>query len=191
MARHPKKGLKTKARIGFADESAFSDKPMVRRTWAPRGRTPVIKVPSGWSTRSVISMITVSPKGIHPRLYFEVVRRTVNAKRFRTFLTRVKRHMRGGELILIIDNLRVHKSKIVQEYIKSQKSWLAVEYLPPYAPELNPVEYLWSSKKRRHFSNTRINGAYTLDRRIRRSGSTAQKETWLLTGFLKASTLFK
>ena len=65
LAADSKKGLKTKARIGFSDESAFSDKPMVRKTWAPRGKTPILNVPGGWITRSVISLITCHPLG-HP-----------------------------------------------------------------------------------------------------------------------------
>lgn len=189
MARHQKKGLKIKARMGFSDESAFSDKPMVRRTWALKGKTPILKVPGGWITRSVISIITCSPSGQRPHLYFEAMKGTVNADRFVVFLKEVRKHIRG-KLILVIDNLRVHKSKIVIAYLKNQKDWLKVEFLPPYAPELNPVEYLWSSRKRKDFSNVTISDSHALDRRIRASGRRAQKDSDLLKGFLKASTLF-
>lgn len=189
MACHPKKGLKIKARMGFSDESAFSDKPMMRRTWALKGKTPILKVPGGWVTRSVISIITCSPSGQRPRLYFEVMKGTVNADRFVSFLKEMRGHIRG-KLILVIDNLRVHKSKIVMAYLKRQKGWLMVEFLPPYAPELNPVEYLWSSRKRKDFSNVIISDSHALDRRIMASGKRAQDDSDLLKGFLKASTLF-
>lgn len=191
MANHPKKGVKTHARIGFSDESAFSDKPMVRKTWAPKGKTPILKVPGGWITRSVISLITCSPRGSRPRLYFETLKGSVNADRFIRFLKSVKRHLRGRKCILIIDNLRVHKARTVDEYLGREKRWLHVEYLPPYAPELNPVEYVWSSRKRKDFGNAIIADSRMLDRRIKASGERAKRDPTLLSGFLKASTLFK
>lgn len=191
MAEDSKKGAKTHARIGFSDESAFSDKPMVRKTWAPKGKTPILKVPGGWITRSVISLITCSPKGVRPRLYFETLRGSVNALIFIGFLKSVKRHMGGRKLILVIDNLRVHKARTVNEYLKKQGSWLTVEYLPPYAPELNPTEYVWSSRKRKEFGNAVITDSRSLDRRIRESGERARGDPKLLKGFLKASKLFK
>jgi transposase len=191
MASHQKKGLKIKARIGFSDESAFSDRPMVRKTWAPKGKTPILKIPGGWITRSVISLITCSPKGLRPRLYFEMMRGAVNAQRFINFLKQAKRHLHRRKLILIIDNLRVHKARLVQEYVQRQRHWLSVEYLPPYAPELNPPEYLWSSRKRKDFGNAVIADRTELDRRIKASGRRAQRDVTLLKGFLRASGLFE
>lgn len=190
MACHPKKGLKTHARIGFSDESAFSDKPMVRKTWAPKGKTPILKVPGGWITRSVISLITCSPLGQRPSLYFEMLTGAVNAAIFLRFIKDMKQRLRKKKFILIIDNLRVHKAKLVKEYLERQKHWLIVEYLPPYAPELNPVEYVWSSRKRKEFGNATIIGRRALDRRIKASGEKARRNAPLLKGFLRASGLF-
>lgn len=164
---------------------------MVRKTWAPKGKTPILKVPGGWITRSVISLITCSPSGLRPRLYFAMMRETVNAQRFVGFLKQMKRHRNGRKLILIMDNLRVHKATVVKEYLQAQRRWLAVEYLPPYAPELNPVEYVWSSRKRKDFGNAVISDARTLDRRIRASGATTKRNPSLLKGCLKASKLFQ
>jgi len=164
---------------------------MVRKTWAAKGKTPILPVPGGWITRSVISLLTCSPKGLRPRLYFETLKGAVNAGIFINFLKGVKRHIRGRKLILIIDTLRVHKAKAVKEYLKREKRWLSVEYLPPYAPELNPTEYVWSSRKRKEFGNALITDSHTLDRRIRASGKRVRGDPALLKGFLKASTLFK
>ena len=87
--------------------------------------------------------------------------------------------------------IRVHKTKIVKEYLKKRKRWLTVEYLPPYAPELNPTEYVWSSRKRKEFGNAVIPDSHSLDRRIRECGKRARGDPRLLKGFLKASSLFK
>lgn len=163
---------------------------MVRKTWAPRGRTPILKVPGGWITRSVISAITCAPDGRRPRLCFTMVRGTVNAERFTAFLKQIKRYRHGRKLILIIDNLKAHKARVVMDYVWTQRAWLSIEYLPPYAPELNPPEYLWSSRKRRDFSNVRILNGASLDQHIRASGRRAQRDAPLLTGCLRASSLF-
>lgn len=162
---------------------------MIRKTWALKGHTPIFKVPGGWTTRSVISAITCSSGGKRPRLFFRVMKKAINQDRFISFLKLIKCHFRR-KLILIVDNLRVHKSKKVRAYVKTQKAWLDIEYLPAYAPELNPVEYLWSSGKRKHFSNASIKGGKALDRRIRKNGRLAQRDPNLLKGFLKASSLF-
>lgn len=119
-----------------------------------------------------------------------MLRGSVNAERFTAFLKQVKRHRHGRKIILIIDNLKVHKARAVMDYLQTQRAWLSIEYLPPYAPELNPAEYLWSSRKRRDFSNTRIPNGTALDQRIRASGRKAQRDAPLLTGCLRASSLF-
>lgn len=163
----------------------------MRKTWAPKGTTPILKVPGGWITRSVVSVITCSPEGGRPRLYFETLKGTVNAEIFLRFLQRVKRLMGGRKLILIIDNLRVHKANTVMAYRQKERRWLRVEYLPPYAPELNPVEYVWSSRKRKEFGNAVIADSRALDRCIRESGARTKHDPALLKGFLRASKLFK
>jgi len=139
----------------------------------------------------VISLLTCSPKGLWPHLYFETLKGAVNADTFIGFLKGVKRHMGGRKLILVIDNLRVHKARAVNGHLIREKRWLTVEYLPAYAPELNPVEYVWSSRKRKGFGNAIIADSHALDRRIRENGEKARGDPALLKGFLRASTLFK
>ncbi len=61
--------------------------------------------------------------------------------------------MRGKKAILIWDALPAHKSRIMQDYLASQRSWLTAERLPGYAPDLNPVETLWSNVKGQELAN--------------------------------------
>ena len=63
------------------------------------------------------------------------------------FLKDLKRHLRGQKAILVWDGLPAHKSREMQVYLLAQKSWLEVERLPGYSPDLNPVEDLWSDVK--------------------------------------------
>jgi transposase len=105
------------------------------------------------------------------------------------FLKRLRRHLRR-KLILLADRLPAHRSKNARQYFKSQKHWLTIEWFPAYAPELNPVEYLWSASKRKDFANFCPETSALLDKRIRQSIRRIRRKPNLLTGFLKASQLF-
>lgn len=69
------------------------------------------------------------------------------------FLGQLERHLRGKKVILIWDQLPSHKSRPLQEYLRRQRRWLRVEYLPGYAPDLNPVEPLWGNLKGQELAN--------------------------------------
>lgn len=140
-------------------------------------------------------MIACSPEGEQPRLLFRTLPKAMDGDLFLKFLKDAKRwakpiRRRGRKLILIVDNLKAHKTPAVRAYVCSQRSWLEVKYFPAYAPELNPIEYLWSSRKRKGFSNAEIKTKDDLNRRIRSVGRQAQRTPKLLRGFLKKSSLF-
>lgn len=104
-------------------------------------------------------------------------------------LQALRRHTRG-RVVLIWDGLPAHRAKMVQEYIKSQRSWLRTVRLPAYAPELNPVEYLWSAGKNKALANVCPNGIAEITDRFRRQTTRWRRDAKVLTGFLKASGLF-
>jgi hypothetical protein len=62
MAGDQKKAARTRSRLIFLDESGFSERPSVRRTWAPRGRTPILVAPFNWKRLAAIASLVVSPK---------------------------------------------------------------------------------------------------------------------------------
>lgn len=68
------------------------------------------------------------------------------------FLKALKAHLKKP-LLVILDGLRAHKSKMVREYLDSTNGHIQVAFLPPYAPDLNPVEYLWAWLKRHALAN--------------------------------------
>jgi len=69
------------------------------------------------------------------------------------FLNELKYHFRGRRLILIWDGLPSHKSRNMTAYLATQRSWLTIERLPGYAPELNPTELVWGNVKGRELAN--------------------------------------
>lgn len=119
--------------------------PLVRRTWAPRGQTPIHY---SWDRRdrlSVISAITVSPARRRLGLYFDVHDHNIETEAFETFV-RWLRHRIRQPLVLVMDRWSVHRSaaRRLQQRFGSK---VQVEWLPAYAPELNPVEQVWSHTK--------------------------------------------
>jgi DDE superfamily endonuclease len=69
------------------------------------------------------------------------------------FLTDLQREFRGRRVVLVWDGLPSHKSRAMQAYLRAQRSWLTVERLPGYAPDLNPVELVWGNVKGGELAN--------------------------------------
>jgi transposase len=100
-----------------------------------------------------------------------------------------RRHVRG-HVVLVWDNLSAHISKETRVFLESQRYWLTVFRFPSYAPELNPVEYLWSSGKNKELAHLYVDTVDDLDIHIRKYKRRVQRHPDLLTGFLKKSSLF-
>jgi transposase len=124
------------AEIHWGDETSLSTSDPRGRGYAPRGRTPVLKVVSRRQRVSFLSTVTNQGK-----LRFMVLPGALNTSLFIRFLRQLIRDS-DRKVFLIVDNLRVHKGKKVRAWIDDNRERIEVFYLPPYAPELNPDEYL-------------------------------------------------
>jgi len=134
----------------FLDESGFQLQPLNRRTWAPRGQRPVQR---GWQRRerlSVIGSLHVSPRGRLSQR-FEIHSHNVRTPEVVAYLEDLHRQLRRP-LIVVMDRLPAHRSAVSQLQ-KRAATWLHVEWLPGYAPDLNPVEALWSYSKYSRLAN--------------------------------------
>jgi transposase len=136
------------AHLVFLDESGYMLTPSVRRTWAPRGQTPVL---DAWDRRdriSAISSISVSPKNRRLNLHFDLLpdNTNVHAEDIVAYLRRLKSQV-GGPLTVLWDGSRVHdRSKLVRAFLAANPE-IQTERLPAYAPELNPDELVWAWTK--------------------------------------------
>ena len=153
MASGKKNARRWQAWIVFQDESGVSQRPAVRRTWAPRGQTPVLTHAFNWTHLSVATALAFRWDGRRSRLYFQTRPGSYNSAHLIGFLRALRRHFRGQAVILIWDGLPAHKSGAMTAYLAGQQAWLAVERLPGYAPDLNPVEYLWGNLKGQELAN--------------------------------------
>lgn len=129
----------------FIDESGFLLIPPLRKTWAPRGRTPIHHHHQLHDRLSVISGISVSPHRKRLGLYFNFCWENISQKEVCCFLRYLLRHLRGP-VIVIWDNGTPHKGVMIREFLRKYQR-LHLENFPPYAPELNPDEGIWSQAK--------------------------------------------
>jgi transposase len=98
--------------------------------------------------------------------------------------------MHGKKAILIWDGLPAHKSLVMKEYLASQQSWLTVERLPGYAPDLNPVETLWSNVKGQELANRCSKDIDEAETAVRSGIVRAGKSRSLPFSFLRHAGLF-
>lgn len=105
-------------------------------------------------------------------------------------LKEFRRHLEGL-VILLWDGLPAHRAKKTKQFIKEQKQWLRVYRFPPYAPELNPVEYLWSASKSKDLAGLYAGTINDIDAHIKNSKRRFQRHPDILISFLKKSKLFK
>lgn len=164
--------------------------PLVRRTWAPRGLTPFLwQRTNTYRKVSVVAALVVPPQRNRVRLYFRLhPNANINAPSVLSFLKDLCRHV-GGPFILLWDRFLAHRARIVQGYI-AEKEGLGSEFLPPYAPELNPVENVWNYLKTDSLANEAVFDLDTLTQRARHHGQTLQKKQRLLRSFMKHTPLF-
>ena len=141
-----KKGAKRElVPIVFLDESGFMLQPVRRRTWAPTGKTPQQDAWDRHDRLSVIGLIGVSPLQHRLSLYFTFQSENVQTEHTVCLLRQLHYHYRG-QVILVWDRLRAHRSAAA--YFEAHRpDWFQFEWLPAYAPELNPVEQCWNHTK--------------------------------------------
>ncbi len=134
--------------------------------------------------------IITTPKGTRSRLFLTIFYGSMKAKDFVSYLKQLKRHLAGKKLLLIWDGLPAHRAKLVTNYVQTQDKWLKLARLPGYAPELNPIEYLWSAMKTKDLSGLPVQGLPKLKSAIHKSKHRINRDQEVLTGFLKASRLY-
>ena len=153
MAAHPKKARDEKARLVFIDESGFFLNPLVRRTWAPRGVTPVLpRFGRNRDKASTVAALSVSPRGRHLGLHWRTdPRNYVTAEAMARFLEDLLQSLRGRVLV-VWDGGSSHKGELIRALLSRRKR-LHLERLPAYAPESNPVEWVWAHLKYGRLAN--------------------------------------
>ena len=161
--------------------------PVVRRTWAPRGQTPVHY---SWDRRdrlSVISAIVVSPERRRVGLYFDLHDHNIDTDTFEVFVRWLRQRLRR-RILLVLDRWSVHRSGMRRLQARFG-SKVQVEWLPAYAPELNPVEQVWSHTKYADLANHIPQDVDALAEAVGRSIEDTQSRPFLLRSFFRHAKL--
>lgn len=174
LAAH-KKGAKARgATVIFIDESGFSQRPSLRRTWAPEGQTPVLQEHFNWQKLSAIGAVAWRPGEAQTRLFLSLRPGSISTPEVVEFLRNLRRHV-AGPVVIVWDRLGSHRSGVTQAHMTAQAKWLRVEYFPAYAPELNPLEYLWATFKGKDLANYSPDSIHELDHHLRCSVRRARR----------------
>jgi transposase len=137
--------------VVFLDESGFMLQPLVRRTWAPRGSRPILDAWQRHDRLSVVGGLALAPRRQRAGFYFRVQRQNIVAPDVVNFVRQLRRQVRRP-LTLVWDRWKVHR-KADELLLAKYGDWLRIEYLPAYAPELNPVEGAWGHTKGNPLAN--------------------------------------
>ncbi|WP_436801165.1 IS630 family transposase [Streptomyces hydrogenans] len=179
----------------FEEEAGFSMTPTQARTWSQRGRTPVVRVRGRSRRRISIAAPTCYKPGHRSRLIYRPRRddgprdgrKSFSWHDYRDLLIAAHQQL-GGLIVLVRDNLNVHKAADLREFAAS-RDWLTIYYLPPHAPDLNPVEGIWSLLRRGWLSNVTFSTPEHLVRRTRRGLRHIQYRSDLMDGCLAETGL--
>jgi hypothetical protein len=149
VAEDQKGAAERHAWLVFFDESGVSLLPVTRRTWSPRGTTPILRHRCNWKRASMAGALGYHASDHHrgPRLCFHVQKDSYNTALLIGVLEQLRGFYAGEQVVLLWDGLGAHWSHDMCAWLETQQDWLQVERMPAYAPELNPVEYLWSNLK--------------------------------------------
>jgi transposase len=161
--------------------------PTVRRTWAPRGETPVLDCWDRHDRLSAISALTISPQRKRLGLYFDIVDHNIVTDDFVEFVAHLLSRL-GRSITLVLDRWQVHKSGVRQLQRRFGRR-VVVEWLPAYAPELNPDEQVWNHTKYADLANFIPDDVLHLGKSVATSLRETRTNQTLLKSFFKQSKL--
>jgi transposase len=171
---------KLRAILYFGDESGVRTDHVSGRTWAQRGHTPEIHRAGRWDVVSLLS--TMTPRG---ELVFMTSPEKVNTEIFIQFLRKLLAHHPRRKLILIVDRSPYHRSRRTRAFVAAHPR-LRLEYLPSYAPELNPDEHVWGHLKGSGVTDSTTGHVTEVRRSVRSHLRSLQRRPHLVRSFYYA-----
>jgi transposase len=160
----------------------------VRRTWAAAGFTPVVHQRlRSYKHLSAIAALSISPRRCRLGFTWQLHRESIKQPQTLGWLRQLLRHLKGP-IVLVWDRLPVHRAAGIGRYVAKHPR-LRIEHLPPYAPELNPVEYAWSWLKMNPLANRCAQDLDELTASANGAKQTIARDQRLLSGFVHATKL--
>lgn len=166
------------AMLYFQDEAGVSLTAVLGRTWAPKGKTPIVKVTGNRGGFCVSSAI--SPAG---RLIFRLEKKRVNSLLHIEFLKQIMKHHPNRKIIIVEDRAPPHTAKKVETFVEQNKKKIEVYYLPPYSPKLNPDEKTWAHLKGHKLKTHQAKSILELKKLVLSTMSSIQRRPALIKTF--------
>ena len=167
------------------DESGASLLPVTSRTWAPGGHIPVIRHHFKWKRMSMAAALCYGSRGGGAALAFHHQVDAYDTDSLIQALGELRGFLGGQKATLLWDGLPAHRSKVMRAWLRRQLSWLVVEPLPGYAPDLNPVEALWSNLKGVELANLATDTLKEVTAAAEQGIQRIRSTHWLAYSFLR------
>ena len=171
------------ATIFFLDEVGVRSDQVLGRTWGLRGQTP--EVPTSGRRQSVNAISAVNARGA---FWYEIYTERLNGLRFVALLAHFMRG-RKRPVFLVLDGHPAHIAKVVAQYVQRLAGRLELHFLPGYAPELNPDEFVWNHLKRQGVSKTPLRRDESLRSRVQSDLAAIQSHPTLVRSFFHAPSV--
>jgi transposase len=171
------------AEIFFLDEAGIRSDAPLQRTWGAKGQTPVVRTSGQRQSVNAISAVT-----LRGGFWYSVYTGRLNATRFVTFL---KQFIRGRRrpIFLVVDRHPTHRAACVARYVQSLKGRLELHFLPGYAPELNPDEFVWNHIRQHGTSKKPLKQNESLHTRMECDLKTLKKNPRMVRSFFYAPSV--
>lgn len=171
------------AMIFFLDEAGFQSDPPLGRTYGLKGHTPVVESSGQRQSVNVISAVNASGA-----FWAATYTGKLDAESFVTFLRNFMKGRRT-KVFLVVDGHPAHKAKIVKDYIAETQGRLELYFLPPYAPDLNPDEFVWNYMKTTGVSKKPLRKNESLRARVEQDLADISENTILVASFFLAESV--
>jgi transposase len=179
----PNKNWPDGADIFFWDESGFRADTVHGKTWGLRGHTPVVQRPGQRQSISAASAVNA-----HGAFWFCTYEGALSAALFVDLLKGLMQD-RQRPVHLVVDGLPAHKTVLVKQFVASTQGRLTLHFLPGYAPELNPDEWVWSHVKRTGTARRPLRKGEKLRDKIEEQLAKLQQMPHMIRSFFKAPSV--
>jgi len=178
-----KRAKKLGAMIFFLDEAGFQSDPPLGRTCGLKGRTPVVTSSGQRQSINVISAVNAGGA-----FWAATYTGKLNAESFLAFLKDFMKSQRR-KVLLVVDGHPAHKANLIKPYVAKLAGRLELHFLPPYAPDLNPDEFVWNYMKGTGVSKKPLKKNESLRERVEQDLTTIHQNRALVASFFLAESV--